>query len=233
MIKMFHSKQEIIWSTPYIGLPKVVPIELSKRNIPEWFKEAPNQIENLDLSVKRCPGIIQFLTMGYVIPMWTDLSINIKDLGEGDFEGTWNTPSVENKFEFQTKETFINLLPQKTFTAVIKGISPWFCKTPKGVSMLFVPMLYHFNEDFETLTGIESTDIYPETNPFIALKRWGNIFIRRGTPLGMAIPIRREEFKTIIREETTQDNLHKLRAKVNISTKFSRGYRLAQQRENK
>lgn len=59
---------------------------LSKPNyaykyIPEWYKKLKPQVPNLDKSdvgtAKRCMPMLDAMSLGYIIPLWADLSIKV------------------------------------------------------------------------------------------------------------------------------------------------------------
>ena len=104
-------------------------------------------------------------------------------------------------------------------------MSPWYVKTPPGVSILQIPLLYHNPDEFSTMPGIVSTDILHDTHQQLMLKNYGETLLPRGTPLAMYIPIRREKFETIIRNETDEDYKTRIKGELVTNTKFSGGYR--------
>ena len=199
---------EIVFWTDLKGLPDIVPIRESKHFIPEWFKQAPaflpeeNELTAMP-TVKRCPGFIDFFKMGYVLPAWCDFHLEISEN-----ECEVKTPGDAFPVSFHGSTQFKNYLPEhakKNVKLIFKPHSPWRVKTPKGVKMLQLPMLYHFNPEFYVLTGVIDTYIEHELNPQLIFNRAGEFFIKRGTPLSMYIPIRTEEFDVVIREQTQED----------------------------
>ena len=190
------------------GLPDIVPIRESKHFIPEWFKKAPsflpeaNELTSLP-TVKRCPGFIDFFQMGYVLPSWCDFHLKITENG-----ATPKTPGDSFEVSYHPPSQFIDYLPEhakKNVKLTFKPGCPWRVKTPKGIKMLELPMLHHYNPDFYTVGGLIDTHIFHEMNPIWIFTKTGEFFIKRGTPLSMFIPIRTEEFDVVIREQTKED----------------------------
>ena len=104
---------------------------------------------------------------------------------------------------------------------VFKFISPWNLITPKGYSVLQLPMFYHFSNDFSVLPGIIHTDTHHELNQQILYHGEGKeIFIRRGTPLVQYIPFKRSKYNITTRDSTVEDLTRFSEVTVNIFSKF-------------
>ena len=199
---------EIVFWSSLKGLPDIVPIRESKHFITEWFKKAPSFLpEENELTamptVKRCPGFIDFFKMGYVLPAWCDFHLDITEDG-----ATPKTPGDAFEVNFHHPAQFQNFLPahaKENVKLTFKPGCPWHVKTPKGIKMLELPMLHHYNPDFYTVGGLIDTHLFHEMNPIWLFTRTGEFFIKRGTPLSMFIPIRTEEFDVVIREQTKED----------------------------
>ena len=184
-----------------------------------------NQIPNIDKStVRRCPGIIDFFKLGYVVPLWCDLYINIKE--DGTFN--WRTPHKRFYFEWHQQWQFkvhLNKEVQQGIKVVLKAYCPWFAKTPKNVSLLQLPMSYHYDSRFSLLPGIIRTDVHHFINQQLVIHNEGEILIPKGTPLGMYVPIRRENYNLIVRQETKEDYKRLKRSSYLLKSKFLGGYR--------
>ena len=56
------------------------PIVPAKQLYPEWLKNVPQSRFEWDkfqpeTTVKSCPGIIQSITSGFIVPMWSELAL--------------------------------------------------------------------------------------------------------------------------------------------------------------
>ena len=208
---MFWNRKKdnkIVFWAEIKGLPDIVPIRESKYYVPEWFKKAPsfplssNKLTAVP-TVKRCPGFIDFFKMGYVLPAWCDIHLEI-----GENECRVKTPNNAFSTNYHGPHQFKDYLPEhakKNVKLAFKPGCPWNVKTPKGIKMLELPMLHHHNPDFYTVGGLIDTHLFHEMNPIWLFTRTGEFFIKRGTPLAMFIPIRTEEFDVVIREQTKED----------------------------
>ena len=79
-----------IWSV-IEGLEEIVPPQPAKKYIPEWWKNVPafvpnagyeQQSKDQDKTIKQCPALFDWFQQGYVIPMWADLHVELRENGE-------------------------------------------------------------------------------------------------------------------------------------------------------
>ena len=111
---------------------------------------------------------------------------------------------------------------------MLKIDSPWRMKTPAGYSCYQFPMWYHFNPDFEVPPGPIWSDEYHLINPQLIIKHYGEIKIKRGTPLCVYVPYKREPDDTFQYEIKRRDEKCKiLEQKTSLisQTKFYGGYK--------
>jgi len=228
MMFNFFKKQkpEITFWSEIEGLEQVCPPVPMREYIPKWFKNMPNSIDsNQPLhpgTAKRCPAFMDFWENGWVIPLWCDLEV----ITDKDNNFSVRTPEDNFRFDTHLDNQFIDHIPKNSnYEMILKAVSPWRIMTPKGYSVLQLPMFYDFNKDFTVLPGTIWTDVHYEVNQQIAIHNTGRTFIPRGTPLAVYIPIKREKWKFTISELTEQ-----LRYKTNIAyyhwaSKFKDGYR--------
>jgi len=227
-----EKKPKVIWWTTVDGLEKVVPVLPAKEVIPDWWKTTNKLLDKTDKgTIKNCPSFQEFFYEGYVMPLWTDVLLNVeKDVCE------WKTPDITFSFDFHSDRQYKDLLPhyaQKDIKAILKPNCPWRLKTPDGYSVLQLPMSYHFNPLFEVLSGVIWTDIYHEINQQMVIKQSGEHFIKRGTPLCVYIPYKREKFDYEI-QSPNQQNTKWLQNTIAIArTKFRNGYKIEQSKIKK
>jgi hypothetical protein len=191
-----RKKPEITFWSTIPGIEKITPILPSNKFIPDWYKKLKafpdEQGLNFKGTVKVCPSFKDYFNSGYVITLWCDLILNVKpDKWE------WKTPNSLFTFSHFSKNQYFDYLPKQEkdkIKLVLKADCPWRCKTSKGYKLLQLPLYYDFNEIFEVMPGFISTDVYHELNQQIVIKKYGEFFIPRGTPLCMYIPIKEEEF---------------------------------------
>ena len=134
----FGSKKEekIIWWSMIEGLEDVVPVQVSSHHLPDWWIKKTDNVDNKG-TIKMCPAIPEFMSMGFVVSLWCDLKVEINE--DGSFR--WDTPSNEFTFLTHSEEQLSVHLPKHARpTLVLKPVCPWRVKTPSGISMLQLPM---------------------------------------------------------------------------------------------
>jgi hypothetical protein len=200
-----------------------LPYRMSKK-YPDWWKEVKMEY----MSVKTCPSFPDVFSSAYVVPMWCDTEITYHEDGV-----YWKTPLEDFSWDFHSDDQFRKYTPknfQEKVVAVMKTNCPWRIKTPKGYSVYQMPATYYFNPLFTVAPGIIHTDMYNEINQQVFLtppNGYGTYTIKRGTPLAVYFPFKRDTFEIDVREASDEDlmltNISLMRAK----SKFSGGYRSA------
>jgi len=225
-----QKEPKVIWWSVIDGLEKVIPVVKSKEYIPDWWRKAERFTDNKDLmdrgTIKNCPSMPEFLSQGYVLPLWCDLHITINENG-------FILQSPEPMFTFSSHNDaqFKNFLPQdiqNNISMVLKPNCPWRVKTPDGWSLMQLPMFYEFNPIFEVLPGVIWSDIHYEINQQMLIKKYGEFELKRGTPLAMYVPYKRVKYKTDLQGTTQENSNWSNESYLHIKTKFNNGYRLNQ-----
>jgi hypothetical protein len=209
----------------------------TNKYIPQWWKDMPldafhqSHIIPAMETVKGCPSFPDFFSQGFVIPAWCDILLNYDKKTE-----QWSTKSGRkdggNQFmvESHPKEQFLRFVDAKFmgdkqyFT--FKFVCPWQVITPKGYSVLQLPMFYHYSNEFTVMPGIIDTSVHHEINQQVAFTSdKDEVFIPRGTPIAQYIPFKNTKYDIEIRYQTEQDE--KLFAKNHhkLISKFTNGYR--------
>ena len=220
-----EEKPKVTWWSVIDGLEKVVPIIPAKEVIPDWWKVVERYVDdNIESkgTVKNCPSFPEFITQGYVVPLWCDLHLNIQ---HDKFE--WKTPEKMFSFSSHSDIQFRDFVPQHikdNSSMVLKPNCPWRVKTSPGYSVWQMPMYYHYSPVFEVLPGIIWSDIHHEVNQQMLMKKYGQFTLKRGIPLAVYIPFKREkydfEIKKIVNETASWTNERYLKT----ITKFKGGY---------
>ena len=225
-------RNDIIFWTEIKGLPEIEPVTLSQNFIPEWFQKAPSFHDHKDFvnrageggTIKICPGLTDFFKIGYVVSLWCDLYIDITK----DEVLKWKVPNAQFAFDIHPAYQYTDYLPpkaKKNTALILKAYCPWKVRTPKGVSLLQLPMTYHHDSRFSVLPGITHTDVLHVINQQLVIYNVGESFIPKGTPLCMYVPIRRENYNLIVREETKEDFNRLERTGNHLKSKFIGSYK--------
>ena len=236
-------KQFIEFKTDVKGLEKIAPVKQSKFFLPHWFKNMSDYIEqdavhekgkknyfgkkgttakkSTNGTVKRCRAIIDLISQGYIIPMWSDFLIQ-RDMET--FE--WDNKNFQYGIEFHTKEQIKGWNLKKTdFPEGIKFLNPWRIYTPKGYSVIFMTPTYQFEKRYTVLPGIVETDSYHHVNFPAVWHTTKDTIIQRGTPFIQVIPFKRENFDLSVLQMNEQDLEDDYIEKIALSTKFKNAYR--------
>ena len=184
--------------------------------IPDWWR-TPKVTDpltslhtGLKTNVRSCPSFPEYFSQGYVLPMWADTTLQF-DKATGNWSWRCGRDGSPYIIDIHPNDQFLDYAPAKMqgvdVDFLFKLISPWRLKTPKGYSVLQLPMFYHFNQDFSVLPGIIATDMHHELNQQVAYHGKGEeIFIPKGTPLVQYIPFKRDSsFEMTVREKTIED----------------------------
>ena len=221
------------------GFEKIEEIQPkpAKRFLPDWWKDMPLNFNERN-TAKICPSMGDYFSNGYVLPMWMDSTFKYlkqSDTWEAGHSGSPFTPFTTHDKEQLAEHTDMSFNGKRS-DVVFKADSPWKIITPPGYSILQLPMFYHFNKDFTVLPGIIDTDIYHDIN--VQMLYHGNgetIFIKRGTPLCVYIPFKRNNYKFLINPQTEKEKKEFQIIQYDKDTKFKgRGwYRGLQRKRDK
>tara|TARA_R100001510_G_C7647382_1_gene204729 strand:- start:856 stop:1584 length:729 start_codon:yes stop_codon:yes gene_type:complete len=213
--------QKIIFSSEVADL--IEQPKPSLLTIPEAYKKmtkkAPNKLPN-DLTVKACMPFLDALTSGYIITFPIDMCIYLQDKtdekGETKTFFTWNKnenfpAKFENLIDIQlhTSDQISDDLRSsyRTIDVIFKILNPWHIKTPPGYSCIFTQP-FNRNLPFKIIDGIVDTDVFEYRINFPAF--WTipltqkEYLIKKGTPLAMVIPFKRESWKMKIEKRETE-----------------------------
>jgi len=216
----------------------------SIKYLPKWFKDMPRFDDFTDnATIKQCPGIVDYFSQGFVVPMWSDTSLEYsKELDRW----TVNSGAVSGKFGESAKWDVHNssqflrhsqhFFLDKETTFIFKAHSPWRVITKPGWSVYQLPLFYHSNQKFSVMPGVIDTDIHHEINQQVLYFGNGeNVVIKRGTPFALYIPFERKKIDFTVRDETESDRKLFAANDLNFMTKFPSGgaYRIMQKTRNK
>jgi hypothetical protein len=209
--------------------------------IPEWYKKMSSNISSLEenpnkipywndpfngpmstLSLKGCVPVLDYLSLGYTIPLWQDLII--QKTAEGLFSFVWSDgeePMLQSHLVSQVSGSWME--EKTTNGSILKLMCPWHFKTPKGYSCFFFSPHYH-RLGLEILPAIVDTDEQHEVHfPFILHEDRDEPFsIPVNTPVIQVFPFKRQDWKMEIK--TLDPVEHKRRTK-RISSFIYRNFR--------
>lgn len=183
--------------------PKPEPVS---KHIPDWWKDADPYVrgpknpdgktlvvENNDsnASFKKCRPMLDTLTFGYVLPLWSDVLVKNND---GQISVTWRVgPNVFEQHHGQDVE-----VPEGYDKDLqLKYINPWVPKLPKGYSLLVMPPIGYPNAVFKPIFAIVD---YDKSNhplfPPVFVKKDFNGIVEKGTPIAQIVPFKRDNWES-------------------------------------
>lgn len=209
-------KKEIIEFYCHPSFEGVIPEpKPAVKFLPDWFKnldpiyDGPRDpFGNLPMSAKKCLPLLDGMSLGFVIPLSGDLHVQTNhDCSQFKLTNPANFTVSEFHDENQVGG---HSAIKENHGSPLKFINHWIIKTAPGWSTLFIPPMNHLDQPFTCLSALVDTDVYPKEVNFPAI--WhipdADIHLRAGTPLVVAIPIKRKTFnnrKTPIRKMTESE----------------------------
>jgi hypothetical protein len=195
----FEAKDEYAWEV----VPRPYP---ATQAVPDWWKAMTPYSKTIDnpegnrlivrdrvsnAGPKKCVPMLDALTSGYIIPLWSDVQVKNEDKNKLI---TWRVmQSVFEEHGNQAREvqTPIGYNPQ-----VFKFMNKWRIITPKGYSCLFIQPFGYRQTGVQAIPAIIDTDkndleiLQPVwfTNEFEGI-------LEKGTPMMQVIPFKRSDWK--------------------------------------
>jgi|TARA_B100000902_G_C27321539_1_gene925028 hypothetical protein len=190
----------IFFETERWAVRKHAPIEPAGKFKPDVWKRMPAYVNkqkhkaDSDQTVKGCPGIKDFMETGFVIPAWCDMEITPSECG--NFVNTRYSDSSYNDAHHPPDQVSVpgaEILTKFGVRASVKLDCPWKIWSKPNWSVLYQPMFYHEDRNYEAIPGIIDHDLGALISPVnIMLKEIKPTFIKMGEPLVQLIPIKRE-----------------------------------------
>lgn len=225
MIRDFAQKPSIEFISTVNGLPGECLPYPSKRKLPKWIRSNEN-FDNSQPTIKKCPGILDYAGIGYIVPLWADLKIDYDSslmMLNPEFSVPWANALLHSKEQFQGTPLESLSYP---YSKVIKIEAPWRIKLTSGYSSLLVDPIYHdVHSSITVIPGCIDHDAFHTANIFVSFNLYGKgtVLIPRGTPLYQVLPFRRSVFSFSIRTQTAEDSINSAREGNTLGT-FNKRY---------
>ena len=196
---MSKTEPVIFFETEKWAVRKHAPIRPAGEFKPTAWKKMPAYINkqkhkiDSEQTVKGCPGIKDFMETGFVIPAWCDMEIMPSDCGNF-VETRYSDPSYNSAYHPADQlENETQVLTKFGVRAAVKLDCPWRIWSKSNWSVLYQPMFYHEDRNYEAIPGIIDHDLGALVSPInIMLKEIKHTTIKMGEPLCQLIPIKRE-----------------------------------------
>lgn len=209
---------------------------LANKSLPEWYKKAKGNnkleahayyfdpIHYNSSHAKQCPAIQDYLSYGFIIPLWSDLKFKTYLDNEGNItQQTYDFCAKYGVGEELKEHMYHHIGPESEGMEFNKTVDnktlklhlPYKIVVPEGYSLLYQDPFYHFRKDIRCLTGLVEADKWGFISfPFEILSN--DFVIEAGTPLIHCFLIKREELKLeLVSRNGTDDEYHQIRKEMN------------------
>jgi hypothetical protein len=172
------------------------PIMMAKDVKPSCYEYQKNKYGKVEFP--RCPGMIDYARLGYIVPAWTDIRVMANKAGIMTSVGSAKrgNPGFDNARRMETNimDGYTSKDPNITPVPLLFG-SPWKIFTPHNLSVLIMPAVYHstFLEDLDVWPGVVDYNKFHTMNFICSPKRECDVTIKAGDPLLHLIPFENKE----------------------------------------
>lgn len=177
------------------------------KNLPTWWKNQPSYITDPDnpnenklkiidgmanYTFKRCTPMLDAMTSGYIIPLWTDVLIENKN----------GYPAINWKNRFEVFQLHgmdaMSVTPPVGYSnLVFKYMNTWIPITPPGYSVLITAPFGHRDIPIHAVPGIIDSDkSLLDFVPPVWIKQGFEGVIEKGTPLIQVTPFKRDSWSS-------------------------------------
>lgn len=174
---------------------KYFPIEKSTSFYPDWWQNMPTKFMRDGFiphaTMKTCSGFIELYKQGFMIPLWTDLAIQIDNRNyKWQFADGNSVASVHDGREW---ESYVD----RNQYGHLKIHSPWKIKTKEDIKWYYTNPFYNYKpkREFTILPGVVNykTQNSTHVNLFLHLGQSNNILLDAGEPIAHVIPFTEKE----------------------------------------
>ena len=226
---MFRKSEKVTFyaSEDAYGLPQPYP---AYKQFPEWFgksnikskcpfaplmnlrKLVPDIEVNSNpynlvkvTTIKHCPGIVDSLKTGYILPAWSDMCFR-RINGMMKFESAVASPELDYGLHRYHQFSGMSEEQRPEMGLFNKLATPWYIKTSPGTSVFITHPYWERNKTFTSVTAVIHTDVNPlhlkwffEFNQPIKdspeLYDMELQMIKKDTPLMLIIPFKRQKYE--------------------------------------
>lgn len=184
-------------------------LEPAYKYIPKWHKDLPQFMPTPEYpsgnkpvieknhhiwTVKKCTPLLDGMTAGYIVPLWSDVQIR-------DIDGNKRISWLTNLPVFEEHGPSGDIIPSPPGyeKKVFRYITHFRVKTPKGYSCLIMPPAGFQDLPFHSMTAVVDTDTtVTDTNISVWVKSdIDNLIIEKGTPIAQIIPFKRDDWESV------------------------------------
>lgn len=195
-----------------VGVADSFPILESKKNLPSWMYDARREFADKnnkrELTITRCPGIVEALTKGFIVTAWHDIDVvsGENELNAASPSELLNTILEGNpSLQVQSGDGIGKFLPRRPWSNknILKINTPWHIKS--NVKFLMIPIPYTDMFEYESCIGVLDPAISSEINVQGYVNGRGTFTIRAGQPICQLIPLTEEQYTFVVRDMNEED----------------------------
>lgn len=213
------------------------PPQPAVKHVEDWWRSQPKYMDNekelfngsYKATVKKCQGIFDAMTLGYLMFCPVDIFIDATN----DDKITWQLPaSFMNEREnlsiisMHVREQTSHMpIDHEIWCSDLFRIHPnWIASTEEGYSCLVVPPMHNSILPIQAVPGVIDTDTFVSDGHFsFMVKKGFKGIIKQGTPIAQVIPFKRETWEA----EAKDFNGEMLQAqRDDVRSTFENGYRM-------
>jgi len=180
--------------TANVSAYKYSPIQPANYFLPEWWKKLPKTFfvpdKNPPLhqqTMRRCAGFIDIYSKGLMLPLWSDLSIQMTSNGMY----SWRYADGESSCTIHRPEQLGSLL-EEAKVEHMKITSPWIFSCNEDVQWYFTQPIWNHDaaSNFCIPSGVLSFKYQGTTNINMLIRKQDTMFtINQGTPMAHMVPL--------------------------------------------
>ncbi len=235
MIFFFHKKKIVLDCFTYqVHAKEYAPVKQAAKFLPDWWKRMPKDggiSSNLysELNMKSCYGLIDLYKRGVIIPMWSDLRIQLSPNGGVIYQYSDGVSEAE----FHHPKQREGFAPPDKFSH-IKLCSPWVFSCKENISWVHVPPIYnqeHNLGEYITCVGAVNFKYGGSTNINLLLPLPAQnklIQIDHGQPIAHIVPLsdKQIEVRNHLISKNEYDNLVAKSTSITFLRKYEKIVRI-------
>jgi hypothetical protein len=201
---IFFRRKEIVVDcfTFNTGAAKLFPISKGTDYLPSWWQKLPKSYVKQNEfwpspTMKTCQGLMNFYKESFIMPLWSDLIINVSDKSQARIN--WQYADFQSNAVSHTQTEWDQWLSPKEY-GHLKIVAPWLLASKADVKFLVTDVSWNRNNfnDYFIPNGIFdfTKSVDPNVNIMIPFnEKSRNISFTAGDPLVSLIPLTENKIK--------------------------------------
>lgn len=189
---MFSKKEIVLDCYTYRSeVYNYFPIAKGSKHFPEFFKNTKKIPPKSSYgTLLHCPAFIDYFKLGFVLPLWSDLFLEVGQKGSGSYK--WQYADERSQMDFHGENQ--TGIPEKEYQQ-FKLVTPWVLSCKEDVQFLFSAPSWHFESFPNTLSIVNAVVDFKRnaaTNINMVVQRLEqphSFVLRANTPLIHLIPM--------------------------------------------